>query len=84
MRKRVIHGPAVRAIRELKAESDPSFKGSRFATTCMLSHAHLINIEKGRRPNAPLEVIERIAAHLGVSVDAISYEEKPALTEAAA
>lgn len=81
MRNRRINGVALRTIRELKAASDPAFKGSRFATACLMSHAHLINIEKGRKfPND--EVIERIALHLGVSPDAISHE--PQIAEAAA
>jgi hypothetical protein len=37
-----------------------------------MSHAHLCNIEAGRK-QPPEEVIHRIAAHLGVPVDAISY-----------
>lgn len=74
MRKRVINGTALRTIRELKAERDPSFKGSRFAVACLMSHAHLINIEKDRK-SPPEEVVHRIAAHLGVPVDAISHLE---------
>ena len=45
-----------------------------------MSHAHLSNIEAGRK-NPPEDVIERIAAQLGVPVDVISYT---ATTEAAA
>lgn len=73
MRKRVINGTALRTIRELKAASDPAFKGSRFAIACLMSHAHLINIEKDRK-SPPEEVIQRIAERLGVPVEAISHE----------
>lgn len=84
MRKRVVLGAAVKAIREARGKSDPialtaaglgdplSFRGSRFAVTCLMSHAHLCNIEAGRK-QPPEDVIHRIAAHLGVPVDAISY-----------
>jgi len=72
MRKRLALGAAVKAIRQTKAEADPKFRGSTFATTCLMSHAHLCNIEAGRK-QPPEEVIHRIAAHLGVPVDAISY-----------
>lgn len=72
MRKRVINGVALRTIRELKAETDPSFRGGTFGPKCLMSHAHLINIEKGRK-FPPEDVIHRIAALLGVPVDAISH-----------
>jgi len=81
MSKRVALPGAIKAIREAKAgyvpsnrsyTGDPEFGTSRFATTCLLSAAHLCNIEAGRKP-ASEEVIHRIAAHLRVPVDAISY-----------
>lgn len=84
MRKRVVLGAAVKAIREARIKSDAaaneaaglpapsSFRGSQFAITCLMSHAHLCNIEAGRK-QPPEDVIHRIAAHLGVPVDAISY-----------
>lgn len=72
MSKRVILGGAVKAIRSSKAAIDPKFRGSQFATTCLMSHAHLCNIEASRK-YPPEDVIHRIAAHLGVAVDAISY-----------
>lgn len=72
MSKRYIVSGAVKAIREAKAVNDPKYRGSVFATTCLMSHAHLCNIEAGRK-QPPEEVIHRIAAHLGVPVDAISY-----------
>lgn len=72
MSKRVALPGAIKAIREAKAQSNPGFRGSAFATTCQMSHAHLCNIEAGRKA-ATEDVIHRIAAHLGVPVDAISY-----------
>lgn len=72
MSKRVILGGAVKAIRSSKAATNPDFRGSQFATRCLMSHAHLCNIEAGRK-QPPEDVIHRIAAHLGVEVDAISY-----------
>lgn len=80
MSKRIALGPAIKAIREARLAADPGFRGSVFATTCLMSHAHLCNIEAGRK-QPPEEVIHRIAAHLGVTVDAISYVIE---TEAAA
>lgn len=89
MSKRVALPGAIKAIREAKAgyvksnrsyTGDPAFGTSSFATKCLLSPAHLCNIEAGRKP-ASEEVIHRIAAHLGVPVDAISYL---AVSEAAA
>lgn len=72
MRKRIALGGAIKAIREAKAEGDPRFRNGAFATTCLMSAAHLCNIEAGRK-SATEDVIHRIAAHLGVSIDAISY-----------
>lgn len=81
MSKRVALPGAIKAIREAKAgyvaanrsyTGNPEFGTSRFATKCLLSPAHLCNIEAGRKP-ASEEIIHRIAAHLGVPVDAISY-----------
>jgi transcriptional regulator with XRE-family HTH domain len=78
MSKRTILPGAVKAIREAKAESDARFRLGQFAVTCLMTPGHLRNIEAGRKP-ATEDVIHRIAAHLGVTVDAISYA-----TEAAA
>jgi transcriptional regulator with XRE-family HTH domain len=72
MMKRVALGEAIKAIREARAAADPKFRGSTFAITCLMSHAHLVNIEKGRKQPGE-ELLHRIAAHLGVSVNAISY-----------
>lgn len=78
MSKRVINGAAVKAIRSLKAEVEPRFRGSQFAVTCLMSHAHLCNIEADRK-QPPEEVIHRIAAHLGIPVSAISYTADEAI-----
>lgn len=86
MSKRVALPGAIKAIRETKAgyvkanrsyTGDPSFGASRFATTCLISAAHLCNIEAGEK-SASEELIHRIAAHLGVPVDAISYVKEGA------
>jgi transcriptional regulator with XRE-family HTH domain len=73
MSKRVALPAAIKALREARAEHDPAYRGATFATTCLMSHAHLCNIEAGRKGVTP-EVLHRIAAHLRVPVDAISYE----------
>lgn len=80
MSKRVILPGAVKAIREAKSASDDRFRLGQFAPTVLLSSGHLCNIEAGRKP-ATEDVIHRIAAHLGVPVEAISYVQ---VTEAVA
>lgn len=72
MSKRVILPGAAKAIREAKAASDDRFRLGQFSVTCLMTPGHLCNIEAGRKP-ATEDVIHRIAAHLGVTVDAISY-----------
>ena len=72
MTQRTILGAALRAIREAKAATDPQFRGSTFAIVCGMSHAHLCNIEAGRK-FPPAETIERLAKALGEPVEAISY-----------
>ena len=74
MSKRIVLGGAVKAIRCAKAETDPKYRASTFAVTCLMTPGHLSNIEAGRK-FPPEDVIHRIAAHLGVPVDAISYEK---------
>lgn len=82
MSKRVALGAAIKAIREAKAESLPEYRGSAFAIKAQMSHAHLCNIEAGRKA-PPEAVTHRIAALLGVPVEAISYLA-PVTTEAIA
>lgn len=84
-KRREIVGPAVKAIRELKAsmpaseDHDPTqFRGSKFAAACEMSHGHLCNIEKDRKKKTPLHTIQRIAAQLGVPFEAISHEVEDA------
>lgn len=72
MSKRIILGPAVKAIRSIRAETDPAFTSGPFAARCFISTSHLSNVEAGRR-GLPEDVVHRIAAHLGVPVNAISY-----------
>lgn len=83
MSKRVALPAAIKAIREAKAgwdpvarayrpSGDPRFQAGTFASTCLLSGAHLSNIENNRK-NATEDVLNRIAVHLGVPLDAISY-----------
>lgn len=72
MSKRLALGPAIRAIREAKAETHPEYAGSRFAIQVGMSHAYLCNIEASRKQPPP-EVLARIAAGLNVPLDAISY-----------
>lgn len=79
MSKRVAIGTAVKAIREARTRQaavdgfDPEqFRLGRFAIKCQMTPGHLCNIEAGRKL-PPEEVIHRIAALLGVPVDAISY-----------
>lgn len=68
MRKRQALGKAIKAIR--LAQGHPA---KSFATTCKISDSTLHNIESGhRQPSAELLVV--IAHHLGVDMDAISYE----------
>lgn len=84
MSKRVALPAAIKAIREAKAgwdptarvyspNGDPRFQAGAFATTCLLSGAHLSNIENNRKGVTP-EVLNRIAVHLNVPLDAISYQ----------
>ena len=73
MSKRAVNGTAIRAIRQILADRDPAtFASGPFAARCFISTGHLSNVEAGRR-GLPEDVIHRIAAHLGVPVDAISH-----------
>jgi transcriptional regulator with XRE-family HTH domain len=81
MSKRATLGGAVKAIREAKALTNPIYRGSNFAIACGMSHAHLCNIEAGRK-QPPEAVTARIALALGVSIDAISYPVPTAMEAA--
>lgn len=72
MSNRVALGEAIKAIRLAKQESHPEFQGSRFAITVGMSHAHLCNLEAGRKQPTP-DVLARIALALNVPLNAISY-----------
>ncbi|MGC0143187.1 helix-turn-helix domain-containing protein [Pseudactinotalea sp. Z1732] len=67
MSKRLINGPAVRAIRELLG-----VKHGVFAIDCDITPGYLTNIEKGRKQPAP-HVQVAIAKRLGQPLDAITY-----------
>jgi len=82
MSKRVALPGAIKAIREAKAGKydpstksytiDPSYGAGQFATAVLISTAHLVNMEAGRK-SITEDVLERIAQRLDVSLDAISY-----------
>lgn len=78
MRSRLALPAAIKAIRTAK-----ELPGSKVATDALMAHCTLANIEAGRRV-ATDEAIERIAAALGVPVDAISYPVTPCAHETAA
>lgn len=65
--KRMIHGPAVRAIREALG-----IKHGEFAIRCGISPGYLTNIESARKQPSP-NVAAAIAENLGVPLDAIAY-----------
>lgn len=67
MRKRIAHGPAIRAIRELVG-----IPVGAFATRIVVSQGYMSNIEAGRKQPTP-EKLRKIANELGVPLDAISY-----------
>lgn len=67
MTQRLVHGPAVRAIREALG-----IKGSVFCIRAGVSHGYLVNIEKGVKQPSP-QVARQIADELGVPLDAITY-----------
>ena len=67
MKTRLLHGPAVRAIREALG-----IKHGVFAIDCDISPGYLTNIEKGVKQPSPA-VIAAIANRLGVTVDEITY-----------
>ena len=67
MRMRMVHGPAIRAIREALG-----IKHGVFATDCDISPGYLTNIEKGKKQPAEA-LVSRMAARLGVTKDEITY-----------
>lgn len=68
MMKRRALGKAVKAIRLAQGK-----RAASFATECKVSDSTLHNIESGHRQPSP-ELLVVIAHHLGVDIDAISYE----------
>lgn len=65
--KRLVHGPAIRAIREALG-----IKHGEFATRCDITPGYLTNVEAGRKqPSAA--VAATIAQRLGVPLDAVTY-----------
>lgn len=67
MTKRVLHGPAVRVIRDLTG-----IKHGAFALDVDITPGYLSNIEAGRKQPAP-SVQKAIADRLGVALDVITY-----------
>ncbi len=67
MQTRLVHGPAVRAIREALG-----IKHGVFAVECLISPGYLTNIEKGHKQPSPA-VAAALAIRLGVSLDTITY-----------
>lgn len=67
MHQRLLHGPAVRALREALG-----IKHGVFAIDCGISPGYLTHIEKGAKQPSPA-VIASIAKRLGVSIDQITY-----------
>lgn len=68
MRKRTTLGKAIKAIRLAQGR-----RAATFASECKISDSTLHNIESGhRQPSAELLIV--IAHHLGVDINAISYE----------
>jgi transcriptional regulator with XRE-family HTH domain len=67
MSKRVAHGPAIRAIRELLGVSV-----SAFAPRADCTQGYMSNVELGKK-QPTIEFLARVARELGVSIDAVSY-----------
>jgi transcriptional regulator with XRE-family HTH domain len=65
--KRMVHGRAVRAIRE-----SLGIAHGKFAVDIQISPGYLTNIEKGRKQPSPA-VTKAIANRLGVNLDDITY-----------
>ena len=67
MKMRLLHGPAVKHIREALG-----IKAGRFAVECDISPGYLSNIEAGRKQPSE-EVISAMALRLGVPKDDLTY-----------
>jgi transcriptional regulator with XRE-family HTH domain len=67
MSKRVAHGPAIRAIRELLGISV-----SAFAPRVDCTQGYMSNVELGHK-TPTTEFLVRVARELGVPIDAVSY-----------
>lgn len=75
---RLLHGPAVRAIREALG-----IKHGKFAVDCGISPGYLTNVEKGRKQPSEA-VVTAFADRLGVTKDEITYVvSAEAITKAA-
>jgi transcriptional regulator with XRE-family HTH domain len=70
-RRRVLHGPALRAIREAIGISQ-----SQLAGDVGISASYLTNLEAGRKQPSP-ELARRLADRLTVDVTAFSYLPRP-------
>lgn len=68
MSRRLLHGPAVRAIREALG-----IRHGVFAIDVGITPGYLTNIEKGRKQPSDA-VTAAIALRLGVSLDEITYQ----------
>ncbi|MFF2454093.1 helix-turn-helix domain-containing protein [Isoptericola sp. NPDC058082] len=67
MHQRLLHGPAVRALREALG-----IKHGVFAVEVGISPGYLTHVEKGAKQPSPA-VVASIAKRLGVSIDQITY-----------
>lgn len=67
MSKRVAHGPAIRAIREVTGVSI-----SAFAPRVGVTQGYMSNVELGHK-QPTVEFMARVAQALGVPLDAVSY-----------
>ena len=76
MRKRLLHGPALKVIR-----TRTGIRQTDFATTCLITPGYLSNLESGRKQ--PTEVLMRkFADALGVTLNDITYVVTSEATEA--
>lgn len=67
MRKRLLHGPALKKIRELTGISQQDL-----AVRLLITPAYLSNLESGRKQPAPT-MLPKLADELGVSIETITY-----------